>query len=1066
MAANFHVYMSSAGSGKTYTLVKEYLKIVLLDPGAVRHILAITFTNAAAAEMKGRIIEALGNISDLKINNGNRKGIALLNDIVSDLKNKGNSIPSEDTVIENSRLVLKRILHDYSDFAVSTIDSFVHRVIRTFAFDLRLPVNFEVELDADNLLGQAVDLIIDKAGKDREITRLLVSYILNQADDEQDIRIGEKIAKMAHRLTDEDSIMYIERLKDTSIEDFYDIAGKLTASVRSFEGEIKKEAVAALDLINREGIPGSAFYGGNRGSIYSYFKNLADGKIREKLTPGKFAGETIWGNKWFSGKCDPHHKSAITEISGKIREHFMRIQEIAGSGFKKYLCELAFRKTIFPLALLNEVKKVSEEIKKENSILHISDFNREIARTISREAVPFIYERLGERYRHYMIDEFQDTSMLQWQNLLPLVENSLSEGYMNLVVGDGKQAIYRFRNGDVRQFAMLPKLTEEIKLIGKPEWEVSLENNFSKRRLETNWRSERAIVDFNNRYFSFAGKFLNDSLRDIYGDITQKIRSDKNGGYVRICFLDAEGRQDLEQAYTAEIEKIINECLDAGHRCEEIAVLCKANREISTVAGVLLKAGIPVISPDSLLLNQSDEVNFIIAMLKLLSNPYDSVAAVEVMVFLNKNEIPGIKKTLNETLSMMSEPYTNRIEKLLEDEGKSFSFRDFDHLNIYDSCETIIRRFFTQQQPPNPYIAFFMDAVYDFSQKHMLSRWDFLKWWEENGHKYSIQVPEGVNAVRLMTIHKAKGLQFPVVIHPFAAQKAEKPTKPGLWTDGSESGIPRPPAQWLEMSKSSLSGTLFESYLEDELQMTFLDMLNVHYVALTRPSEKLFILTEKEDKGYSTKKVNGLLQGFLKMEGLWKDDTGVYTFGDLLPASSQKQVPEESLSPLRRLISSPWSRALRMRSHQRERSLLLDQDDPLERGTLLHRAMERISRYDDLVPVLEEMKHSGEIDNSTRDEWEEKISKMLSNPEISPYYSGKFKVKTEAGLFDSDGGFYRPDRVVLADDHCALIDYKTGREYGKHSKQMDTYACILLKMGYSNIKKILLYLDEGIVKTL
>lgn len=1073
MAKNFHVYKSSAGSGKTYTLVKEYLKLVLPDPGKVKQILAITFTNAAAAEMKERIIKAIGEIAALQNSRGNKKGEKLLSEIISEWeKEKKVHIPEKETLIQNAGKALKQILHQYTDFSVSTIDSFVHRVIRTFAFDLRIPFQFDVELDTDMLLKQAVDLLINLAGSQRDITDLLVTYMMNQADDDRDVRIEQKIAGMAKTLTDEESILYIQQIKDTPIQDFKAFAKRLRQSSRKFEQEVRREAVEALTLIREKNIPVSAFYRGRQG-IVAYFSHLAEGNIREKILPGSYVQATISEDKWLSAKCSTTDKGLIMEIRHDLTRHYENIQKLAGKKLSSYLLELALLKTIFPLALLSEVEKMLEQIKQENVILHISDFNKKIADIVSRQPVPFIYERLGERYKHYMIDEFQDTSLLQWQNLLPLVENGLSEGYMSLVVGDGKQAIYRFRNGDVEQFAALPKLTKGIQALSRPEWEVTLANNFEGKPLGTNWRSTKAVVDFNNRFFAYARNFLGKDVQKIYDEIEQKISPGKGEGYVEIRFAGGNGQQETAENTLNEVVALIQHCGETGHLLSDITVLCRFHNEASMVARELLGRNIPVISKESLLLEQSDDVNFMVAILRLLANPNETIAAVEILSYLVKTGRVGEQICLHDSLkesglyrrSKSSEKTLyDGLERVLQRNGISFVFRDFAHLNLYDGCEAIVRMFFAHQSPPNPFVAFFMDAVYDFSERNTPSYGDFISWWEENSHKYSIVVPKGVEAVQVMTVHKSKGLQFPVVIHPFASQKPDRLTRKGFWTDSARSGIRDIPAQWFEMTKSSLEGTPFQADLEEEMEKTFLDMLNATYVAFTRASEKLFVISKKEQSKYKPLSVNGLLHGFLQEEQLWKVDSDSYTFGQDVPPVKKDIAPGVAEPHIRQLLSNPWSKAVRMRSHQREHSMLLGQPDPLERGNLLHRAMENIHSPEDIEPVLEQLHNKGDIDPERKTLWAEKIRIMMEHPSVAPYFAKGVRSKSEAGLFDENGAFYRPDRVVFLEDQCAIIDYKTGKAYAKHEDQMNAYAGVLQKMGHAHIQKIVLYLDEAEVK--
>ncbi len=1073
MSKNFHVYKSAAGSGKTYTLVKEYLKLVLTDPGRFRHILAITFTNAAAAEMKARIIESLGAISKAK-NPGNKDGQNLLAGIIRDIEQDRPEVAvSENQLITNATGVLKQILHQYTDFAVSTIDSFVHKVIRSFAFDLHIPYNVEVELDTERLLNQATDMLIKRAGQDKMLTRLLINFILSQADDEQDTRIENKITKLAFNLVDEDSIPYVEKLTEVPLEVFREVADKLRRSVLAFEKSIQAEASAAMALIRANNLSKNAFYRGRSG-IATYFEQIQTGQIREKIEPNSYVDTTISEDKWFAGKASDEEKEAIEGIKDALITHFEAIQQIAGKGLETYRCELALLNTIYPLALLSEVEKMAEEIKTEEVTLHISDFNKRIASIIAEQPVPFIYERIGERYQHYMIDEFQDTSLLQWQNLLPLVSNALATGQMSLVVGDGKQAIYRFRNGDVEQFASLPGLTEGIRGVNKAEWQVALQNNYHQIDLDTNWRSAKTVVDFNNRFFDFAKNLLHDELKSIYEKVEQKVRPDKPLGYVRIDFLEESESLDYEELQIEKVLSLINQCLETGHKLSDITVLCRAHKEGSMIAQELLKHHIPVISEESLLLSQSDEVNVFLATLRLLANPRDAISAAEMITLLHRSGLLKTRLSLHECLKMGGFHSENRhdkthdhatsgVEKVLKHHSINLSFKDFTHLNIYDTCETLVRIFFSETTPPNPFVAFFMNAIFEFTHQHALSYDDFLDWWEEKGEKYSIVVPEGVEAVQVMTVHKSKGLQFPVVIHPFAHQKPNRLTRNGLWTDERRTGIKGLPAQFLNMTKKDLEGTPFEQDLEWEQAKTFLDMLNATYVAFTRAVEKLFVISKNPGKKTDPTSVHGMLHNFLKEIQHPATSENAYAFGQFEgPARKSKVADTKVEQPFQRMISGLWSRNLRMRSHQQERSILMAENDPLERGNLIHRAMEDIHHADDVKPVINKMLLRGDVNKELADRWTEKILRMLKEPSLAPYFEKGAKVKTEAGMFDENGKLYRPDRVVFLENETAIIDYKSGQAHQSHHKQMEQYAGILLRMGYPSVKKIIMYLDQGV----
>ena len=316
---NFHVYKSSAGSGKTYTLVKEYLKLVLPHPGKMRQILAITFTNAAAAEMKSRIIGELGNLAKLSKNPGDKKARALLDQINHEYRLEGFNAPPEDHLIKNAGNILTDILHNYSDFSVSTIDSFVHRIVRTFAFDLRIPVNFEIEMDSESLLSKAVDMLISRAGSDEQLTELLIRFMLTQADEERDLRIENAIGQLAKTLMDEDSTPFIEKLKELTLDEFLKIQKDIIGKIKVFEQNAKNKATEAMHLIQSKNLAAEHFYRGRQG-IYTYFQNLSEGHIADKISPNTYVRATMEEDKWHGGKAGPEEKAVIYTLKPELQQ--------------------------------------------------------------------------------------------------------------------------------------------------------------------------------------------------------------------------------------------------------------------------------------------------------------------------------------------------------------------------------------------------------------------------------------------------------------------------------------------------------------------------------------------------------------------------------------------------------------------------------------------------------------------------------------------------------------------------------------------------------------------------
>jgi len=524
---NFIVYKSSAGSGKTYTLVREYIALALQDPGYFRHILAITFTNKAANEMKQRIMTSLLHLSEPLI----YKDTSAVCHMMADLSDKTGDTPDE--ISSKAGLLLRAILHEYDDFAVRTIDSFVTRIIRTFAHDLHLPVDFEIEMDKDVLLDEAVHNLVGKAGIDKEITKILVEYSESKAEDEKSWQIENDLKSAGSHLFSEEGYTQTNRLKEITPSAILSIIRRIKQFRETFEQSLSAPAKKAVLLIAQNRIPLDSFYYGKNG-IGSFFSKLAGG------TPGlpnSYVLTTISQEIWYAPKLPQDRKLAIDSIKHQLLAHYRECEDVL-TDYPTYCLFGLINRYIYQLGVMSEIEKELDLIRKDHRVLHISEFNKRITDLILKEPVPFIYERTGEKYSNYLIDEFQDTSELQWKNLLPLVSNSLASGHFNLVVGDGKQAIYRFRNGKVEQFMLLPGLPQSYDRAVFGDAEKAMGNNYREELLSVNYRSLPAIIEFNNDFFSFVSSGLDDSLRPIYRDHEQKPLAGKEGGLVSLDFLE------------------------------------------------------------------------------------------------------------------------------------------------------------------------------------------------------------------------------------------------------------------------------------------------------------------------------------------------------------------------------------------------------------------------------------------------------------------------------------------------------------------------------------------------
>jgi len=1078
----FTVYKSSAGSGKTYTLVKEYLKLVLTNPLRVGHILAITFTNAASAEMKERIIKALAEITALKRGYLSTKSqeTTRTKDLVSQIATETKM--NETSLLENSEKVLFHILHNYNDFSISTIDSFTHRILRTFAFDLWIPLNFDIEFDTQQTIEKAADILISKTGKgnNTKLTNLLVNFIESRTDEERSIGIEREIVQMASKMLDEDSVHYINKLKDKEIPDFLKAHGIIKKKVDAFQSQLVELGEKGLKIIDNAGMPVSSLAQGNKG-IFSWFKKLSEGRILDSLPPNKTVQKILNENKWHSAKATKDDLAAINTITHELQSISEEILNLSENYLSDYILLNNVRNNLFSLALINEMEKIIDEIRKEENILFISDFNKKISDFIAREPIPFIYERIGEKYQNYMIDEFQDTSVLQWQNMLPLIENRLAHGDMSLLVGDAKQSIYRWRGGDAQQFIKLPKLTDKIYSVNKEHVERTLIENYRQipenpEEGTVNYRSLENIVNFNNDFFETIKPGLPELVKEVYRGHHQKTHKTGNGGYVEISFVK-ETKGDKERFVNetvVKVQNIIDELVNTNYTYSDIAVLCRKKREAATVAQHLTQEGLYVVSEESLLLSGSPKVNFLISFLRLLNNPDDNVSLVECLEFLINNNLikdphnlhlclKNIFPDEDENQGKNQKNNYERFISLLNENGlnvASFSF----YANIYELFEEIVRLFFPSQKNIDPYLSFFFDCVHDYQQKRENSIPEFLRYWDENKNTLSLIIPDKLNAVKVITIHKSKGLQFPVVIHPFAKETVRSNRDEGFWIDMKDKDIPGLKVAYISAQKSLLE-TDFSGLYAHEEESKMLDLVNLTYVAFTRPQEKLFVISSMPESGkFPQNSLNTLLQKYLESKGFWNNDTLVYSFPEKKPQttstdSEKKAHPFDKTGEvwLNEHITQPWKNKVAAR--------ILDepyeagQVKKITRGKTIHKAMENISADKDIPVVLKQLISDGYIAENDKDTLEENIKSLIKNPLIQPFFSENCSVKTEPGIFDNKGNFYRPDRIAFSTGETAVIDYKTGKPHEKYQHQIRKYGRLLKDMGYKNIKLFIVYID-------
>lgn len=1041
---SFVVYKSSAGSGKTYALVKEYLKISLQAKSDTRYknILAITFTNKAAAEMKARVIDALITISDSAKTQGS--SYYLLQDLKNELQ------LSESLIKIKCEAVLRSMLHNYSDVAISTIDKFVHKVLRTFAFDLQVPFNFMVEMESDLLLQTAIDRLLAKVGSDEALTRTLIDFILQKVDTERNWRIEQDLLEFSRDLLKEQAIGFIKKLKPLQLEDFEKIRTKIYRFTTDFENTLQKTGQQALDILSQNDINHSELSGGANtglGKYFIYLSVVATDKYIPTATHLKIAAS----DKWYSEKSSIEAREKIEQCKVELRNLFNTTQKIIELEHSTYTVFKALYRNSYGMSLLNELDKLCEEIKRENSLLHISEFNKKISNIVLNEPVPFIYERIGEKYKNYLIDEFQDTSVLQWQNFIPLLENSLSINEFSMIVGDGKQAIYRWRGGEVEQFSMLPKFFESNKYPLLQEREAIFTRNFEEKFLTQNRRSKREIVEFNNNFFAYSIQHsgLPDNLKEIYASLEQKYDEKNTGGLVNFQFVNAaEEELNASAAICKRVFDTIHQVLEEGYELGDITLLCRTNKDGILLAQFLLEKGIAVISKESLLVSSSAEVNLLIACLALLHQSNNAIARTVIMHYLLKLDTTDKSDISNH---FKEEDF---FRNFMKDKYPGWNPSKLNQLPLYELCETLLR-LFSLNQPADPYLVFFLDAVHQFASQNTATISDFLTWWETKKQKLSIVIPEGLNAVNIMTVHKSKGLEFPVVIFAFANWMENKQGET-LWVDFQHKEVPELCAALLPLS--SLKDTEYRNLYEAETSKKELDKLNVLYVAFTRAINRLYIICELP---VGNKKVANYYVNYLQHTALWNETELSYTLGTFQKKVSVDTSPDAlSIAYLKGSNNSDWRKRLRLSDATVVSADEQANKDELAYGNLIHSALALMPDSTHLSRAIDQLLQTGIITQDESQALSLKLTSLLNNANISPFFAPGLSVKMEAELLLPSTKTYRPDRVVFYPEKVVVLDYKTGVQLEKHKTQLRNYVSILRQMGHSAVSSYLIYTES------
>lgn len=1042
---SFSIYDASAGSGKTYTLVKEYLKIILSSPknDAYRNILAITFTNKAVHEMKSRIV---GSLSEFAKDEPSAKAVDLMEDLSRDT---GLSVIQLKVKSQN---IIKHLIHNYAAFDISTIDKFTHKVIRAFAHDLNLPMTFDVTLDTENLLVEAVDAIIAQAGQDETLTKLLIDFTMEKTDDDKSWDVSREILETGRLVLNENNRNEILHFNDKTIEEFVEIKKKMLVLCKDLEAENEQFAIEALSLIDQNGIDLKSF---SRGTFPNHLESIRDGKFNpSNKTFHEFDDIAI--NK------TAKDRAIIESIIPELLQMLVKIYK----NFEKRDFYKAFLKNITPLSLLNTVSNELAKIQSEQNVLSISEFNAIIHREIQNQPAPFIYERLGERYRHFFIDEFQDTSEMQWHNLIPLIDNSLSglDDFGNkgtlMIVGDPKQSIYRWRGGKAEQFI---ELSKDVNPFVNPDKVI--------KHLNINYRSYSEVIEFNNAFFKLiSSEFSNDDYKDLYENHSFQNTNSKKGGYVNISFLpiiekneaDDEDLVEKLDLYVLATLNTIQKVLREGFEYKDIVILTRKRGQGVAIANYLTEQNIPLLSSETLMIQNATEVRLIIHLLKYLNNSADLESKAYFLNSLANSLKPEIP--VHDFIALgMSHKIEEEFEKWLLTFDVSLSFENVRKKSLYEAVEIIISKFILPSEG-NAYVQFFLDIVLERDMRNQAGIADFLVYWDKNSGKFSIPSPEGNNAVRIMTIHKSKGLEFPVVIMPFAEEDYNRKPKDKLWLDTEESDLGVPKA--LIDNSSAVEGfgesaaVIFNSKKQEEL----LDNINVLYVALTRAEEQLYIISQALKERKDGELPNNMASYFIKYlihKGNYEPEILEYEFGNKTRLSkSEKTVDLVKTIPVVKEVLDPKN----IKIAQREALMWgTHQQEAISYGNIVHEILAFVKDESDVDLALTKALENGLITMEQSEKVLKTLRDIVTHPELNICFNGKYKILNEQTIVQKEGKILKPDRVVLTDSKEAyLLDYKTGAINPKYKQQIQEYQDAVEDLGYKVLKRVLVYIGSEI----
>lgn len=1067
-----HVYKASAGSGKTHQLTGQYIRLLFSVPHNYRHILAVTFTNKATDEMKSRIVEELNNLAV-----GNKSGY--LDQLMIDFN------LSEKRIRERSKGILQNVLHNYSTFSISTIDGFFQQTMRAFTREMGIAGGYKVEVDNQSFLPEIVDLMLNELDEkeNAKLIEWLLDYMKEQIEASNSWKINKDIVSLASNLFDERFITLSnpiqEQIQDKNTLNQY--KNKLWEIIRNHENQIKEIGQQAQKIIANCNLSFTDFSGSSR-SQFLKFDVWAKGIIADVTKTFKKFPDDV--SCWYAKKTSDDIKSRIETAYYEGLNECVKQMVYLNDHSSHYNTAKEILKLFNTLGILSDVNNRLQQYRRDTNMLFLSDTTELLNKIIADSESPFVYEKIGSRINHFMIDEFQDTSTMQWNNFRPLLDESISSGHYNLIVGDVKQSIYRWRNSDWR--LLEEQIVEDFASTGVQQ-----------HLLETNWRSDENIILFNNQFFKQAAillqseyngsdeeieqsEYFSTKIKEAYSQVYQKVapKNQLDEGMVKIDFIDQESTDDWQEEVLNQIPHTLEDLQREGYRLKDIAILVRNKKEAVAISESLLRYKdqhpdtnfkYDFISNEALLLNNSSCIKTAVALLAYINNPLEKTVRVRAIYeyyrFMLREEPSGIfSQYIQENTEKLPDELQEKIEPIIS-------------LPLYEMVEALFDLLKDGTQHTDiVYIQAFLDLVNDYSMHKTADLSGFLIWWDDMKEKKSLFSPEDQDAIQLMTIHKSKGLQFGIVLLPFANWSfAPRSGKNILWCKPQKAPFDEigvVPVQYSDR----LSSTIFkQEYLEEKLY-SFIDNLNLLYVALTRPKHRLIISAPKpkEPKKNEQLEIKGVSELLwqcvsetnieqsgenmnLSLDNYFDSDELTFEFGQKNKLQKNETFEISSVNKTR---DTQWqSIDFRNRLKLRLSSIGYFSDDGTrDYGTLMHEIVSEIKTLDDLDRALEKRVLSGEVSSSEKEKINGFLFQSLSLPLVYTWYSGDYHVLNEQQLLHPSLTFIRPDRVMIKDDEVIVVDYKFGELVeSKYIKQVQRYVKTIRDMGYTHVRGYLFY---------